>query len=166
MTRTSLDSLPCSWARAIDIVGDKWTLMILRDAFAGVSVFSDFRRNLGVAPNILSDRLDRLVTHGILDKRPVRPGVERYDYRLTARGKALFPVLTSLGQWGDKWIFGSDGEPVRVLDRKNRAPIQSVAVTARDGRYLEADDVVYAPGPGAPDVLRRALECRDDADET
>ncbi len=149
MSRTSLSHMPCSLARTADILGDKWTLLILRDTFYGVSTFSDLRRNLGVAANVLSVRLERLMDEGILDKVAVRPGVERYRYHLTDKGKALFPVLIAMTQWGDKWIFGSEGEPVQFVDREHQAPVQDMAVQARDGRCLRPQDVTFRPGPSA-----------------
>jgi DNA-binding HxlR family transcriptional regulator len=158
MTRTSFEDFNCSAARALDILGDKWTMLVIRDAFYGVSTFSEFRDRLGIARNVLTDRLEHLVRHDILERKPVRPGVDRHTYRLTERGKALFPVLIALVQWGDKWLFGSAGEPVQILDREARAPVQPVGVLARDGRYLAPRDVVYAPGPGATDETLRAFE--------
>ena len=149
MSRTSLKHMQCSLARTADILGDQWMLLILRDAFYGVKSFSDLRRNLGVAANVLSVRLEKLVDEGILAREPVRPGVERYHYHLTEKGKALFPVLISMTQWGDKWIFGNEGEPVQFIDREQRAPLQTVAVQARDGRCLQPADVTFRPGPSA-----------------
>ncbi|HKU98065.1 MAG TPA: helix-turn-helix domain-containing protein [Vineibacter sp.] len=149
MTRTSLEAFNCSAARALDILGDKWTMLIVRDAFYGISTFTGFHQRLGMARNILADRLQTLVDHGVLEKIAVRPDVERFTYRLTERGRDLFPLIVALVQWGDKWISGAGGEPVKILDKAKRAPVQSMAVTSRDGRYLEARDVTYAPGPGA-----------------
>jgi DNA-binding HxlR family transcriptional regulator len=153
MSRTPLDHWQCSLARTADILGDKWTLMILRDAFFGLSTFSQFQQNLRVARNVLSDRLDKLVRHGILAREPVRPGVERYHYRLTEAGQELYPALVALMQWGDKWVFGAEGEPVVLVDREQGAPIQKVGLQARDGRYLRARDVAFVPGPNAPPAL-------------
>lgn len=149
MTRTSFKAFNCSVARSLDIVGDKWSMLIIRDAFLGVSTFSAFQRRLNVARNILTDRLMHLVDNDVLERRQSKPGVERYEYHLTERGRALFPVITALMQWGDKWIFGSEGEPVQLLDLEKNAPVQQVAVMSRDGRYLEDGDVKFKLGPGA-----------------
>lgn len=153
MSRTSLEHWQCSLARSADIVGDKWTLMILRDAFFGLSTFSQFQKNLQIARNVLSDRLAKLVQHGILRREPVRPGVERYRYQLTEAGQELFPVIVALTQWGDKWVFGAQGEPLVLVDREQGAPVQAVGLQARDGRYLRAADVTFVPGPNAPAEL-------------
>lgn len=147
MTRTSVKSMNCSIAQFAEIMGDRWSLLILRDAFVGVNTFSGFAKRLGVARNVLAERLENLVDHGIFERRRTRPEVERFTYELTPKGKALFPIGTAIMQWGDKWVFGSEGEPVRVLDRETGAPVQVVEVISRDGRMLELSDVQYAPGP-------------------
>ena len=158
MTRTSFEDFNCSAARALDVLGDKWTMLVIRDAFYGVSSFSQFQKRLGIARNVLSDRLEHLVNCDILERKPVRPGVDRYAYSLTEQGKTVFPILVALVQWGDKWKSGSAGEPVQILDRKSRAPVQPVGVLARDGRFLTPSDVFYAPGPGATEETLRIFE--------
>jgi len=149
MSRTSLKTFNCSVAQTLDIIGDKWTLLIIRDAFLGVSTFSGFQRRLKVARNVLTDRLALLVENQILERRQIKPDVGRYEYHLSERGQALFPVLIGLMQWGDKWIFGSEGEPMQLLDRKKNAPVQQVGVMSRDGHFLRDEDVKFVPGPGA-----------------
>ena len=149
MTRTSLDGHECSLARTVDIIGDKWALMILRDAFYGTRSFSVFRASLGVASTVLSDRLKRLIDGGILDRVKVRDGVERYEYRLTAAGHDLFPIVVGLVQWGDRWVFGPGREPLHIVDRATGSPLQPVAVQARSGRVLSARDVSFDPTPPA-----------------
>ena len=153
MSRTSFEHMSCSLARVADIIGDKWTLLIVRDAFYGLHTFSQFQKNLGVARNVLADRLEKLVAGGVLSRTQTRPGVERFDYRLTDRGRELFPVVIAMMQWGDKWIFGAAGEPVRMVDKEQRAPIQQVGVMSRDGRFLQARDVTFEPGPSASPQL-------------
>ena len=158
MTRTSLETFNCSLARALEILGDKWSMMIVRDAFYGVSTFSSFQRRLMIARNILTDRLQALVDHGVLEKVAARPDADRLVYRLTERGRDLFPVLVALVQWGDKWVLGPGNEPVRIVDAENGAPVQAVGVTARDGRYLEKRDVRFLAGPGANEATRAQFE--------
>ena len=118
----------CSWARALDILGDRWSLLVVREAFGGMSKFSEFERSTGAAKNILTSRLETLCGNGILRREPQREGSSRMRYVLTAKGLALFPIIVALGQWGDKWIFGADGEPVQVVDRNSGAPVQHIAV--------------------------------------
>jgi len=149
MSRTSLKPFNCSVAQTLDIIGDKWTMLIIRDAFLGVSTFSHFQRRLKVARNILTDRLTRLVDEKILERRPAKPGGKRYEYHLSERGRALFPVLVGLMQWGDKWILGSQGEPMLLLDKEKSAPVQQVGVVSRSGDFLKSDAVKFVRGPGA-----------------
>jgi DNA-binding HxlR family transcriptional regulator len=117
MRRTRFDEMDCSIAQALDIVGEWWTLLVLRDAFQGVRRFEDFQRNLGIARNVLTDRLRTLVHEGILERRQYQEHPERYEYRLTEKGLDLYPVIVGLMQWGDKWAPGSR-RPRVVLTHK------------------------------------------------
>src|SRR5262249_34294504 len=158
MTRTSFEGFNCSMARSLDILGDKWTMLIIRDAFYGVSSFSQFRDRLRVSPHLVRGRLELLVRPHHLPPKPVPPEVARHASPLSDRGKALFPIRVLLPQWGDKWLSGVAGEPVQILDRQSRAPVQPVAVLARDGRYLRPRDIVFAPGPSASAKTLRAFQ--------
>jgi DNA-binding HxlR family transcriptional regulator len=149
MTRTTLENHNCSMARAVDIIGDKWALMILRDAFYGVRTFTAFQSRLGLAKTVLSDRLQRLSQAGVLQRVRSREGVDRFEYRLTDAGRDLFPVVIALIQWGDRWVFGSGQEPLTIVDRQAKAPVRQVAVQAMDGRVLQPRDITYTIGPGA-----------------
>src|SRR5438093_5787947 len=111
MRRTRFADMHCSVARSLDVVGEWWTLLVLRDAFRGVRRFEDFQRDLGIARNVLSDRLQTLVDHGILERRRYSDRPPRDEYRLTAKGLDLYPVIVGLLQWGDKWA-ADDGPPV------------------------------------------------------
>jgi DNA-binding HxlR family transcriptional regulator len=157
MSRTSLAEFNCSLARAAEVVGDKWTLLILRDAFYGISSFNEFQSRLGLAKTVLSARLTLLCEHGVLEKQNEALGSARARYRLTPRGRDLFPLVVALVQWGDRWVFGPGNEPIELLDKAQRAPLQPVAVVSRQGRCLHAGDVVYGPGPGADDTTRAAF---------
>jgi DNA-binding HxlR family transcriptional regulator len=156
MTRKSLADHSCSVARVVDIIGDQWSLLILRESFLGVSTFSGYMNELGISRNILSTRLNTLIKHNILDKETV--GNKRYRYRLTDSGTELLPVLITILQWGDKWIFGTKGEPVIVLDKDTRSPIQRVGIISRDGRFLNINDLLFEVGPGgknSPEIIDR-----------
>ena len=155
MSRTSLAEYPCSIARTLDVIGDQWSFLIVRDALLGETTFSGFQRSLGVSKNILSQRLDNLVTNEIFRKAAVAEDARRYSYELTNKGKELFPIVVAMLQWGDKWMFGSEGEPVQVLDTKKRAPVQKVGVVSRDGRFLQSQDVLYWPGAASSKQPRR-----------
>ncbi len=148
MTRTSVKDMNCSIAQFAEIMGDKWALLIVRDAFVGVKTFSEFEKRLGISKNILTERLAHLVEHDILERVRIRPEIERYVYELTPRGRDLISLGAAIIQWSDKWVFGNKGEPVRMLDKKKGAPIQSIEIMARDGRMLGLEDIVFVPGPG------------------
>jgi DNA-binding HxlR family transcriptional regulator len=111
------DNQVCSVARALEAVGDRWTMLVIRDAFQGVRRFDDFQERLGVARNVLSDRLSRLVDEGILEKRPYHERPRRFEYRLTPKGMDLFPVLVSLMSWGDRHAPDPGGSPMVVLHK-------------------------------------------------
>jgi DNA-binding HxlR family transcriptional regulator len=104
----------CSVARTLDVIGEWWTMLIMREAFKGVTRFEDFHRNLGIARTVLSARLDRLVEHGIFVRRQYSDHPPRSEYVLTEKGRDLFPVLVTLMQWGDRWA-ADDGPPVRLV---------------------------------------------------
>jgi len=110
--RVSFEELNCSVAQCLEVVGEWWSLLILRDCFMGVRSFDDFQRRLGISRNILNQRLTSLVDHGVLDRVPYQERPTRHEYRLTERGRALHPVITSLLAWGDDWMADPDGPPV------------------------------------------------------
>jgi DNA-binding HxlR family transcriptional regulator len=107
----------CSVARSLEVVGEWWTLLILRDAFLGVRRFDDFQRDLGIARNILADRLATLVCEGILERRQYADHPPRHEYRLTEKGRDLYPVVVSLLRWGDRWAADDAGPPVELEHR-------------------------------------------------
>ena len=134
----------CSLAKTLDIVGERWTLLILRDAFFGVKRFVHFERNLGIAKNILCDRLAKLVDNEVLRKVDVGEHGSRFEYRLTEKGRDLFPVVVALRQWGDKWNPAPDGQPLDLRDRESGQPIQAVTVQNAKGEPLSIRDVLVA----------------------
>ena len=112
----------CSIARTLEVIGDRWTMLILRDAFRGVRRFDAFQRDLGIARNLLTDRLTKLVEHGVLEKQLYQDHPPRYEYRLTRKGIDLSPALVALMRWGDKWL--ADGEPpVSLLHDRCGTPL-------------------------------------------
>ena len=139
----------CSVARTLEVVGERWTLLILRDAFTGVRRFDDFQRNLGIARNVLNTRLQRLVEAGLLERRRYQERPERYEYRLTERGEDLWPALVALMQWGDRHASSPEGPPV-VLRHSGCGGLVTDRRTCADcGAGLEVRDVVAEPGPGS-----------------
>jgi DNA-binding HxlR family transcriptional regulator len=134
--RKSMQDDACPVARALDLVGDRWSLLLVRDAFDGISRFSDFQRNLGMARNILSDRLGALVEAGVLAVQPASDGTSYQEYVLTAKGEQLFPVVVALRQWGERQLFAA-GEPhSTLLDRDRQQPLAYMHPHDAQGRVL------------------------------
>jgi DNA-binding HxlR family transcriptional regulator len=140
----------CPVARATAVVGDRWSLLIVREAYDGARRFNDFQRRLGMAKNILSARLRALVEDGVLDTVPAADGTAYREYRLTPAGLDLFPVIVALRQWGEAHAF-ADGEPRSVLvDEQDGRPVSPLRVEAADGRVVDASTtVVRKPASGA-----------------
>ena len=141
MVRKRFPDTHCSVARALNDVGDWWSLLVVKEAMLGTRRFVDFQQNLGIARNILCDRLARLLENGVLVKQDVGEHGTRYEYRLTDKGRDLFTVITALRQWSDRWNGESDGP--ELVDRANGEPVRTVAVQSRDGRTLDVRAVVY-----------------------
>jgi DNA-binding HxlR family transcriptional regulator len=154
MKRKTFGRMNCSIARALELVGEWWTMLILREAFLGTRRFQDFQRNLGIARNILSARLKKLVTRGILERAAAEGGGRRLEYRLTEKGRAFFPVLIALMQWGDRFAACAGGPPIKVVDRASGSPIADIRVLSQDGRPLGGGEVRIVPGPGAAPLTR------------
>ncbi|MGH3978566.1 MAG: winged helix-turn-helix transcriptional regulator [Pseudonocardiaceae bacterium] len=139
----------CSIARALEVIGDRWTMLVIRDAFLGVRRFDDFQRSLGVARNVLTDRLNRLCDDGVLQRRRYQQRPARYEYELTQRGLDLWPVLVSLLTWGDRYLAEA-GPPRLILHRDCGGPITERAACSTCGTLLDPGDVTTSPGPGMP----------------
>jgi DNA-binding HxlR family transcriptional regulator len=135
----------CSIARALEIVGERWTLLIVRDAFLGKRRFDEFQTSLGIARNVLADRLGRLVEEGILERVRYSERPERYEYRLTQKGRDLHLALTGLRQWGDKYL--SEKPPTLLRTKADKKPVVA-ALVPRGTAHLSVEDVELVPGPG------------------
>jgi DNA-binding HxlR family transcriptional regulator len=151
MQRSAYSAENCSIARTLEVVGEKWTLLVLREAFYGTRRFDDFQRAIGCARNLLSARLSTLVEHGILRREPYHePGSRpRAEYRLTEKGVDLFPVLVALLQWGDRWAADPEGPPVEVRHADCGEPVEVELRCAAGHGSLTARDARPVPGPGA-----------------
>ncbi|ARA78022.1 winged helix-turn-helix transcriptional regulator [Pectobacterium brasiliense] len=138
--RKSLKEDACPVARALDVVGDRWALLIIRDAFDNRRRFGDFQRSLGVAKNILTDRLRALVEEGILSVQPVSEGSAYQEYILTPKGEQLFPLVVALRQWGEKQLF-AEGEPHSLLlDKHTGQPLQTMLPHSAEGQLVVGQD--------------------------
>lgn len=158
MGRKRFHTMNCSIAQALEVLGDWWTLLVVREAFFGTRRFADFERHLGVAKNVLSDRLHHLVDHGILEK--VESGItgSRFEYQLTEKGLDLLPVLTALRQWSDEWVYGPGNEPLILKERATGRRVPRMMLRNHDGRVLGPRDLRSEPGPGAEPETRARFE--------
>lgn len=141
----------CSIARTLELVGERWTLLVVRDVRQGIRRFDDLQRHLGVARNVLSQRLASLVSIGVLDKVPYRePGKrQRHEYRLTERGENLLPILLALMDWGDRYLSGDDGPPLLAEHGECGAGLRLVPVCGRGHIISAPDAITFRPGQGA-----------------
>jgi DNA-binding HxlR family transcriptional regulator len=139
----------CSIARTLELVGERWTILVLRDVFLGRRRFDQLQRSLGVARNVLATRLDRLVAEGILEKVPYQERPVRHEYRLTAKGLDLWPVIVELLQWGDRYAAPAAGVPIVLRHKGCGGELGENRVCTRCGEPLQARNVRAEPGPGA-----------------
>jgi DNA-binding HxlR family transcriptional regulator len=141
----------CSIRRALDVLGEKWSLLVLREAFYGLCRFDDFARALGCGRGVLSARLKTLTEAGILERREYKEPDQRAraEYRLTDKGRDLFPALLALSQWSERWTPPPDGPVARVLSRKSGQPVAVVMTSDPDAETLGMRDIEILPGPGA-----------------
>ncbi len=144
----------CSVARSLELVGEWWSMLIMREAYYGTRRFDDFQRNLGIATNILTARLRLLVRSGLLQKCADPVDRRRFDYRLTEKGRDLFPATIALLQWGDRWLQTPDTIPLRVVSKADGAPIAPVVIRSASGKELTVRDITWKPGPGATPAQR------------
>jgi DNA-binding HxlR family transcriptional regulator len=147
-----------SVGHVLDIIGEGWSILIIREAFLGTRRFEEFQGRLGIARNILTARLKNLCANQILDRVPVKEGAKRHEYVLTRKGKDMMPLLVALTQWGDKWVFGEGREPVLFLDRERGEAIEPVVVRSSRGEILRPRDIRIQAGPGATDEARQRIE--------
>lgn len=137
----------CSVARTLEIVGERWTWLIVRDAFLGLTRFDEFRTSLGIARNVLADRLGRLVEEGILERVPYQERPLRHEYRLTKKGEELFTALNAIRQWGDRYVSEA---PMRLLRRRSDGTPVVAALVPEGTPALARDEIELVPGPGFP----------------
>jgi DNA-binding HxlR family transcriptional regulator len=157
MRRTSFGDMPCPIARSLERVGEWWSILILRDALAGMTRFEEFQDSLGIAPNMLTKRLNALVEAGLLERHPYSERPPRHEYRLTERGRDFRPVLLAMLAWGNRH-FAPEGASVQIVDARTGAPVDPVLVDRASGRPIAAPDFTLAPGPAAGERTRRRFE--------
>jgi DNA-binding HxlR family transcriptional regulator len=143
------DSQTCSIARALELVGERWTLLIVRNVQLGVRRFDEIQQQLGIARNVLAARLEALTASGVLERHPYGERPVRHEYRLTDKGRDLWPVLVELMQWGDRYAPARGGPPVILRHAGCGGEVGEHRACTRCGELLEAADVRAEPGPGA-----------------
>lgn len=166
MKRTSFADWPCSVARTVELLGDWWTPLVLRECFFGVRRFDEFQQSLGIGRNILTQRLRRLAREGLLERREYQERPARYEYRLTEKGRDFYPVLAAMVRWGDRWLDGGKGAPVLLRHRSCGQLTHAEVVCAECGQPLRAGEVVAEAGPGLAGRTGRirGKDPRDDGD--
>ena len=147
----------CSVARTVAVVGDRWTLLVLREVFLGTRRFGDFLAHLGISRPLLKERLDKLVEHRVLRRVPYQERPLRREYRLTEKGLDLYPLITAMITWGDRWMAGPEGPPLELVHRPCNHAIHPVPCCPECGEPVDARQVEVRAGPGlgaasGPDV--------------
>lgn len=158
MRRTSFANWPCSIARTMDLLGDWWTPLVLREAYYGIRRFDEFQHELGIARNTLSDRLRRLVDEGLLEKELYSTEPKRYEYLLTEKGRDFFGVIAAMSRWGDTWLAGEAGPPMVFHHESCDNDTHAEVVCAVCREALRSEDVTMQMGPGYPERLRERLD--------
>jgi DNA-binding HxlR family transcriptional regulator len=154
MERKNFSQMHCSVAQCLEAVGEWWSLLIVRDAFLGVTRFDEFQQRLGISRGVLNQRLVRLVDAGVLAKEPYSARPPRYDYRLTEKGRDLWPVVTAMQQWGDKYA-APEGPPVQLIHEHCGEISEAQLVCSACGKPFGPLDFKAIPGPGAVEPLVR-----------
>jgi DNA-binding HxlR family transcriptional regulator len=149
-------ALSCSIPPAVELIGEKWAFLILRGALNGLEHFEEFQAGLGIARNILSDRLAKLVAGGILERAPDPSDRRKVVYSLTPKGEGLLPVVLALRQWGEEWGYGKT--QVVLADRRDGKPVRKISVQAHDGRELKLKDLMWINREGERVQLKTAIK--------
>ena len=149
-------ALACPIPAAVELIGEKWAFLILRGALNGLQHFEEFQAGLGVARNILSDRLGKLVAGGILERSPDPTDRRKVIYSLTAKGEGLLPVILAMRQWGEEWGYGQ--MDIVLADRRDGKPVRKICVQSHDGRELKLEDLMWVDREGDRQSIKTAAE--------
>ncbi len=157
MRRTRFNNWPCTIARTVDLVGDWWTPLVMREAFYGARRFEQFQSRLGLSRNILTQRLERLVEEGLFERVAYSERPPRFEYQLTEKGRDFFSVLAAMLRWGDRWLAGEEGPPIELRDRRTGHLVVPEVVDRETGEPIDVQNVVATAGPGLPEHLASKL---------
>lgn len=149
--RTDTSDWPCTIARATAVLGDSWNLLVIRQACLGARRFDDYQQGLGIGRNILSDRLRRLVDEGLLARVLYQDRPERFEYRLTDKGREVYPILAAMAAWGDRWLTGPEGTPLVLHHEACGHNTSAQVVCGHCGDPLRVTEIRALPGPGFPE---------------
>jgi DNA-binding HxlR family transcriptional regulator len=155
LKRSRSSNKECSIARAMDVVGDRWSILLLREAYYGTRRFDEFQYYLGVAPNILSTRLKKFVDLGMMTRVPLPEHSGRHEYVLTKKGRDFFPTYLALKKWGDDWLAEPEGPQVVFKDRISGRPVEYPPLLSARGEPLQLEDIEIVPGSGAVPFNRK-----------
>lgn len=161
MQRTQFDERACAIARTINIIGEWWTPLIVRDLFYGVCRFDALRKHLGISRKVLTNRLNTLVENKIVERVPYQENPPRFEYRLTERGQDLLPILLTLKAWGDKWLNENGGQaesPVKLVDAETGEPLQPMLISMATGQPITPQSVDVVPGSESDEAEWVALQ--------
>ncbi|MBK5222470.1 MAG: helix-turn-helix transcriptional regulator [Acidimicrobiia bacterium] len=156
MSRTDTSTWPCTIARASDLLGDGWNLLIVRQACLGARRFEEFHDGLGIGRNVLTSHLHRLVDEGVFDRVPYQDRPPRHEYRLTDKGRDIFPVLVAMAAWAERWMTGSEGTPLVFHHQSCDHDMHGEVVCSHCHDPIAVRDVGARPGPGHPAVAAEA----------
>lgn len=151
MQRTSFDRMACPVARTLDVIGEWWTPLIVRDVALGITRFEAIQRNLGISRKVLAQRLNALVDHGVLERVPYQERPLRHDYRLTEKGADLGMVLLAMQAWGNRWVFAAEDSPLHLRHERCGETVQVLPTCSHCGEPLSAAEVTPVAGPGLVD---------------
>lgn len=166
MKAKSFAGMHCSIAGALELIGDRWAVLVIRDLSFGLSRYDDLRASTGIPAATLAARLKRLVSAGLVERRPYQDRPPRDEYRLSAMGRDLWMVMLALREWGDRWDATGFGAPtVETIDKETGRPLHLALVDFETGQAVPARRAMLRPGPGADDHVRRLLGLRRDRND-
>ena len=158
MKVNNLSDMPCPMARALGCVGEWWSLLIIRDAIQGFSRFDELQKSLGISTSMLARRLSQLVEQGLLEKHPYQQRPVRYEYQLTEKGRALYPIIIMLFNWGERYASPDGTRQITMVDRSDHQPIEPMVVDRRTMKPLTFDNTFAVPGPDVSPLMQARID--------
>lgn len=157
MKAGDISAIECSLAQTLGVIGDRWIMMILRDAFFGARTFDAFLEGLEISPTVLSDRLSRLVEEGVFVRQPSLYDARSHEYGLTQKGVDIYPIMAAMMEWGDKWKPCAKGTRLELQELATRQKVKGVRILSAEGRALEPYELIAIAGPGLDEKARHLV---------